>query len=57
MLCMGCNRGDLNPMMHGETDLLANCSRLYPSPSGDNTRDPCIDYTKRAPQARPSPSS
>ena len=48
MICMGCNRGDVNPMRHGETDLLENCTRLYPSPSGDNTRDPCIDYTKCA---------
>lgn len=48
MLCMGCNRADINPMRHGETDLLENCTQLYPSLSGDNSRHPCLDYRKWA---------
>ena len=43
---VGVNRNDINPMRHGETSLFQNCTELFPSPSGDNYRDPCLDYSQ-----------
>lgn len=46
LLCTGVNRVDIDVMRHGETDLLRNCTQLYPSATQDNYRDPCLDYSK-----------
>lgn len=45
-LAVGVNRNDINPMRHGETSLFQNCTETFPSPSGDNYRDPCLDYSQ-----------
>ena len=43
---VGVNRNDINPMRHGETSLFQNCTELFPSLTGDNYRDPCLNYSE-----------
>ena len=45
-VAVGVNRNDINPMRHGETSMFKYCTELFPSPSGDNYRDPCLDFSQ-----------
>ena len=46
LFTVGVNRNDINPMRHGEMSMFQNCTETYPSLSGDNYRDPCLNYSK-----------
>ncbi|KAL0084106.1 secreted cytidine and deoxycytidylate deaminase [Phycomyces blakesleeanus] len=44
--CYGVNSDRKDALLHGESAAFLNCTELYPSPTGNDARDPGLDYSK-----------